>query len=63
MATTEQEQMIFWAKESHSNVTQIISKLDAIGKGLIDEKYTYAKLSQLLPDLETINTMLDQYVK
>lgn len=63
MATTEEEQMIFWRKESHGAITRIITQLDAIGKRLIEEEYNYATLSRLLPNLENISEQLGTYVK
>lgn len=61
MATTEEEQMIFWRKESHNNITRIMMQLDGIGKHLINEDYSYATLSRLLPELETISEKLYSY--
>ena len=63
MATTDEEQMIFWQKESHAAIARIMLKLDAIGKNIIDEKYRYAQLSRLLSELENIDEHLDYYTK
>ena len=63
MATTEQEQMTFWQKESHSAITHMLLQLDEIARNIKDEKYTYATLSRLLPDLETMSENLGRYQK
>lgn len=63
MATTEQEQMIFWQKESHSTITHMLLQLDEIARNIKNEKYTYATLSRLLPDLETMSENLGRYQK
>ena len=63
MATTEQEQMIFWQKESHGCITRMLLQLDEIARNIKDEKYTYATLSRLLPDLETMSENLGRYQK
>lgn len=63
MATTDQEQMIFWRKESHGVITRIMNQLDEIGKNLINEEYSYATLSRMLPELENISEHLASYNK
>ena len=63
MATTEQEQMTFWQKESHGTITHMLLQLDEIARNIKEQKYTYATLSRLLPDLETMSENLGRYQK
>ena len=63
MATTEEEQMIFWQKETHSCITHMLLQLDEIAKNIKDEKYNYATLSRMLPEFETMSEQLNKYKK